>query len=368
MRILSKYVLREFLVPVVLCLAGFSAIYLVVEMFGEMDKILQARPPPATLLIYLGGYLAAIMQWLMPAALMLGALYAMWQLARHSEITAMRATGIGFSAITAPMLAASFVCAILLALNSEFFAPWASHLAHQIKENRFEPVEDAGIQLDVPYNNFADKRAWRITRLDLDKGTTGPLRITWTDADGQPIRVLDAKEAAHLDGVWWFTEPEITEHERFEGVSMAASVRRPLALLAMPELTETPRDFFLELMQGDDVRENLSLRDMLRYVRTRPQLPPNIRVSWRYDIYSRMVAPWACVVITLFAIPAGVATGRQSVFLGVVAAVALFFSFYAMTLICGGMAKRGVIPPEVGVLLPGTIYLVIGLVLFHRQR
>ena len=368
MRILSKYVLREFLTPVFYCLIGFSLIYLIVELFGESDRILQARPPPTVVLAYLLGFLATILQWLLPAALLLGGLYSMWQLARHSEITAMRATGIGFGTITAPILWAAVGFAVLLALNSEFYAPEGSRISRQIKANRFMPVTNDHVYLDVPYHNVADRREWRIARLDLDANSAGPLRITWTDDDGRPQRILDAERADYLDGVWWFQSPVFTETEMRSGLSQPMPGSQTRDLIAMPELSERPRDFFLELMQTEEDRETLSLRDMIRYVKARPRLTRAVKVGWRYDIYYRLVAPWGCLVITLFAIPAGVATGRQSVFIGVVSAVAMFFSFYALTLICGGMAKKDIIPVGVGVLLPNLVFLISGLILFHRQR
>ena len=98
------------------------------------------------------------------------------------------------------------------------------------------------------------------------------------------------------------------------------------------------------------------------------RLTRDVKVGWRYTIYNRFAAPLTCLVITLFAIPAGVATGRQSVFLGVVMAVALFFLYYALTLVLGIMAKKDLIPVGVGVLLPHIVFLAAGLVLFHRQR
>ena len=195
MRILARYVLREFLTPVIYCLVGFSSIFLVIELFGEFEKILLARPPGTVILEYLGGYLAETLPWLVPAALLLGGLYAMWQLARHSEITAMRATGIGFATITAPVLWAAAGFAVLLAVNSEFYAPAASFRTRQIKENRFMPVQRQAIYQDVPYNNYAERRDWRITQMNFTDQTTGPLQITWTDADDQPVKVLKAERA-----------------------------------------------------------------------------------------------------------------------------------------------------------------------------
>ena len=368
MRILSRYVLREFLIPVCYSFLGLTLIYLVIELFGEFDKLLQARPPVSMVLAYLFGYLSSFLQWLLPASLLMGGLYAMWQLARHSEITAMRATGIGFGTITAPMLLAAAGCSILIFLNSEFYAPEASRLANVIKENRFKPVQHGWVYLDVPYRNYAEQREWRISRLNLRNNSTGEIKITWTDEQGEPQRVLEAERAEYLDGVWWFFSPEMTEYQERGGLQHAVPVELPYDHLSMPELDERPRDFLLEMLQNDDDRDNLSLRDMIRYVKARPQLEPKTKVGWRSAILDRLVAPWTCLIITLFAIPLGVATGRQSVFIGVFMAVGLFILYYALTLFLGVMAKKGFVPVPIGVLAPHVVFLIIGLILYYRQR
>ena len=59
----------------------------------------------------------------------------------------------------------------------------------------------------------------------------------------------------------------------------------------------------------------------------------------------QIVAPLACIVITLFAIPAGIATGRQSVFRGIVGALCMFFAFYGLTIGFMVLAKKGWMPP-----------------------
>ncbi len=369
MRILTRYVLREFLQPVIYCLVGFSLIYLIIDLFGEFEKILQARPPLTLIFTYLGGYLASVLNWLVPASLLLGGLYAMWQLARHSEITAMRANGIGFSTITAPILWAATGFAILLALNSEFYAPEAGRTAKLIKNHRFVPGKySEDIYYDVPFLNVAERREWRIGRLDLDANWAHNVRITWTDEEGQPLRVAFAARAAWLDGVWWFMEMQITEYDERSGVRQALAPGPVIEVMSWPELRERPRDFFLELIHSDGERERLSLRDMIRYTKARPRLARDLKVGWRYDIYNRIASPWTCLIITLFSIPAGVATGRQSVFFGVMMAVGLFFAYYALSLICGGLAKKDLIPVGVGVLLPHGLLLATGLVLYFRQR
>ncbi len=83
---------------------------------------------------------------------------------------------------------------------------------------------------------------------------------------------------------------------------------------------------------------------MRHYLTTHPHLDPEEVASKTFDIHARLAAPFSCLVITLFAIPAGVATGRQSVFKGVIIAIALFFAFYAVSIGSMVLAKNALVP------------------------
>lgn len=370
MRILSRYVLKEFLTPVMYCFLAFASLHLIFELFGEFDKILQTKPPFLLVLRYIGGFLAKDLQWLVTPSLLLGSLYAMWQLARHSEITAMRASGIGFSTITAPMLCAAAVCSCLSFLCSEYYAPFAIYDSDLIKNSNFK--HGSGILLtDVPYNNVADRRDWQISHFYTNENVFDGVRITWTNPEGYREKVLEASRAKWNDHLWWFDDPVVTTYERQIGVETPVPVSQiERDILVMPELTETPRDFIIEHnLQGVNPEfETLSVRDMAAYLRVRPNLTGPIRNAWHYEIINRFTAPLACIFITLLAIPAGVATGRQSVFAGVVMAILLFIGYYALTLFCGVQAKSGVVPIWLGVAFPNVVILTAGLVLFHKQR
>ena len=87
-----------------------------------------------------------------------------------------------------------------------------------------------------------------------------------------------------------------------------------------------------------------------------------------YDTWAKILSPFACIVITLFAIPAGVATGRQSVFKGILGALALFFSFYGMVIACMVCADMQLLPPIVAAFLPYAVFFLLGLRAFSKQK
>lgn len=370
MRTLRRYILFEFLTPVVYCLLAFSALYVVIELFGEFDKIVVVKPPMRMLLRYLGGFLAKDFQWLVTPSLLLGGLYAMWQLARHGELTAMRASGVSFTTITSPMVGASFVFAALLAASAEWYAPEASRDARWIKAAGFQGI-GAASYTDVPYSNFRDRRDWQIGVFVPSSNVVEDVKITWSNVEGRPLATLEAARGVFADGAWIFEGAAYRRFEISDGTGAQVQISNDeRSMIVMPEITETPRDFMLGIVQGGVLEDSveMSYGDMRRYVAARPNLAPAARTSWRYEMANRFAAPFACVVITLFAIPAGVATGRQSVFIGVVSAILMFLVFYVLTITCGVFAKKGLIPVWAGILAPNAVFLAAGLVMFHRQR
>ena len=193
MRILTRYVLCEFFVPLAYCLATFLGLYILIELFDVFDKINQARPPLGMAFAYFAGFVAPFLEWIFAASLLLATLYTLWQLCRHSEVMAMRASGLGFGTIVAPMLAVALVLAVLCALNSEFFAPRAAERMKRIQRSQFKPLPP-DIREAVPYYNRTARRVWRIDRLNADRPTVlEGVRITLEVNNAKKMkRVIEA--------------------------------------------------------------------------------------------------------------------------------------------------------------------------------
>lgn len=365
MRILTRYVLREFLVPLGYCLSGFVGIYVLFDLFNLASRLIEAKPPVLTVVAYFFAYISPYVEYLLPAALMLATLYTMWNFCRHSEVTAMRANGIGFTAIVRPLLSVAAVATVAVALLNEFYAPDASEWALGLRESRFKPVS-GGVKEKVPFNNLPARRTWLVERMSLDNpNVLEEPTLSFDRPDGSRYLRIACSKAEYLDGVWWLFDPS---YIYFDENNMAIENQCPalasLTIRSFPEFDETPRDFLLM----NKPRRCYTMRDMVHYLQTHPKVDGRDRAGTRYDIGKRLIAPFSCLVITLFAIPAGVVTGRQSVIKGVIAAVAMFFGFYAAEMLCMALAKRMWLPVPVAVILPNLTFLAAGLVLFHRQR
>ena len=366
MRILTRYILREYLVPLFYCLTGFVSIYVLFELFGSFARLSKAKLPFLTTVDYFAAYLAPFFEWIAPAALMLAALYTMWSFCRHSELIAMRASGVSFLAISAPILGvAALMAAVVWGVNNEY-VPARAQWARLMKTEEFDLAKIAAAD-NLVYRNTAEGRTWTVTKMeDGDPSRLLDVKIVFDrPGGGARLATVTAERADFLDGEWWLTGAE-TIHYDTKGAECVSptpeldAVRfRPLA-----DVDEEPADF---AMQNRDWAYN-SVAERLRFLRTRKNLSPELRRKYVYDTWAKILSPFACIIITLFSIPAGVATGRQSVFAGILGALGMFFGFATLTILSMVGADTGWLPPVFAAFLPHVVFLALGVRAFLKQR
>jgi len=220
---------------------------------------------------------------------------------------------------------------------------------------------------NVVFRFAQEGRTWNVNTLANAEGTR--LRGVKVSIDrpngGARLMNVAAERADYLDGEWWFTNP-VVQHFDAEGREIATPTPELDALKhrCFPQFRERPSDF---LMQNRPWKFN-SVRDRFRYLRTHRDLSANARSECVYDTWAQIMAPFACIIITLFAIPAGIASGRQSVFKGILGALGMYFAFYGFTIGCMVVGKNGWCPPILAAVLPAVVFLVLGIRSFVKQR
>ena len=365
MRILFRYVFREFCVPLAYCLTGFLSVYVLFELFGVFNRMMEAKPGWGKIIIYFAGYLSPYIEWLVPACLMLAALYTMWSFCRHSELIAMRASGVGFFAIVRPMLVVALLMAVFVGWVNEAFVPRYAQWAKQFRAARFKQA-DMDLEDNIVYHNVKASRIWNVGAVMNETATAlEDVSISEDWPTGGRKRTIKAPRAEYLDGEWWLMRP-VSFHFDIRGNEIPSPTPEleRMAFRRFPEFGEVPRDFILQNRSS----EYYSTADRRRFLATHPNMTAKFRREMEYDLWAQIASPLACIVITLFAIPAGVATGRQSVFKGILGALGMFFAFYALTIGCLVLARLGYLPAVLAAFLPDVVFLAIGIVLFHHQR
>ena len=367
MSLIVRYLLRQFLGPLLTCLVAFNGIFVLFDLSGHLSRFLDADLPLPMILKYYLGVVCTYSHWFLPASCMLATLYSMWQLSHHSELTAMRASGISFHRLTLPFFCTAIVASLLTFANEEWLAPPLGAWSDRLKDSGFTETR-RGTAENVFFTNYEANRTWRIARVDLasdetaahisapepdESGLAPPaVEIKVRNDDGRNVWGVRADRADFLDGNWWLTNPRLMSFD-IDGMELPDTAVRVVDLpgnVPFPELTEKPRD--IRIAEQKD-NAHLSSREMLRKMRT----SRSASAEDRYDFWYR---------ITLFSIPAGITTGRQSVFKGILLVLVTFFSFYAFSITLKYFGEKGLIPPVLAAWLPNLVFLAIGGVMYRR--
>ena len=361
---ITRYVLKEFSIPLFYCLTGFISIYVLFELFGSFSRLSESGMPIAVIVQYFLAYLAPHFIWLAPAALMLATLYTMWNFCRHSELVAMRASGLGFLTIVKPILGVSIIMTIFVFYVSESYVPRYAQWAKNLRTEKFD-YKKARLMENLTFRSRETGHTWTVGEI-VDRNTFKDVKVVFDRSDSAARKTnITASEAKYLQGEWWFTDAKVQHYDEkgSEIVSPTPELDN-LPFHVIVGLNERPDDI---MAQNRDWKYN-SVRDKFRYLRKHSNLSEDVKKEYRYDAWAGVTAPFACIIITLFAIPAGVASGRQSVFKGILGALGMFFAFYALTIICMILAQTGNMNPVFAAFLPGAVFLAIGARLFYKQR
>ena len=142
MRILDRYLLREFLTYLVLGLLGFIIIFIVVELIEKMDVFLDHRAPWPLVAEYFINLSPEVVVKMLPVALLLATFLALGQLNKFGELTAMRAGGLSLLRIMMPVLSVAIGCVFVSLLLGEGVVPAATRARDTIFDERIQHLQD----------------------------------------------------------------------------------------------------------------------------------------------------------------------------------------------------------------------------------
>ena len=128
MKILDRYIIREFLRMLVLGVAALVLVATVVAIFERLDTVVEHKPPVS---VAIGYFLTRIPQdvfMIAPISMLLTTLLVTGGFARNSEIVAMLAGGVSVYRIMAPILVIGFVISLAMFGLNEFVIPVSNRM------------------------------------------------------------------------------------------------------------------------------------------------------------------------------------------------------------------------------------------------
>jgi len=370
MRLLDRYLLRELLVPLAYCLAGFLIFWLAFDLFSEMGELQEHKLHGGDIAEY---YLARIPEFVvivLPIALLLALLYALTNHARHNEITAMRAAGLSMWRLAVPYLGVGLLGSFCLFALNEFWAPRCSDEAERIMNRRVQH-QKKGTVPSSGLANIREKRTWLAGQYNSRTSEMLDPKILWTLPDGSQLWLV-ASRAMRINGVWTFYNAR--QYTAGAEINSMLAPSLQTNILAMPQFRETPEQILSEIniSKGMSIRgrnkADIPIAQLLDYLRLHPQPSDSIK-PWLYTkLHGRLALPWTCLVVVLIATPFGAVSGRRNVFVGVASSLVICFVYFVLQQFGLALGTGGYLPSWLAAWFPNLAFSFTGLCMMARIR
>jgi len=354
--ILDRYVLAELAGPFGFGLSAFTMIIAANELVN-LGKLVSNEHAPlwAAIAIFLWQLPSEIVLTI-PMALLLGTLLAMLRLSGDSEITAMKAAGVSFGRIVAPLLAAGLVLSVVTFVLQEELVPYANDRVIQIENAAINQVSAFGRDLTVTAPLPGGGRQVTVAT-SFDKSSQALLHVTLIqyDRNNEPTQIVFADRAVFTANRW-----TLFDSSAYRFNPDGSTLSEPSVPQQQVELGETPTDI-VKRIQNDDP-ESMSRAQIAELVASGQLTGSELR-KYVAAYQEKLARPFACFVFMLIAIPLGLRSirGGSGMGLGFGLSIAIIFIYYVVLTFCSYVGEAFLSWAWLWAWMPNLIFTAFGL-------
>jgi len=298
-------------------------------------------------------------------AVLIGILLGLSRLASDSEITAMRAAGMGvLSFVGIVSLFAGLSWALCLA-NTLYLAPHAAAALLNYQE-QIAPGASAAtlVQPRVFYENLKNDVLYVQDATPGANGASVWRNVFLADLTHPATpHIITAKEAIAMNG-----GPQTLRLQMFDGTRHDIAANNPSEYnIATFTATEQPLQVVPQedshITRNDTPMQALSFHELWRLAHGPDKAATQ---PYRIQLQSRFSFPAACLVLMLVGVPLGLSSKRGGKGTGFVVSIILVFLYYVLSEIGIAMARDGKLSAVAGVWGANFIFTVFGVLLIQQ--
>jgi lipopolysaccharide export system permease protein len=354
MKVVTRYVLVEFLRVFGLCMVGFLMIYVLVDLFDRLEGFLKYHATLGEVLRYLFFKIPLIVTQLVPVATLASVLIALGTMARHNELTALRASGVSTMQIATPLFAIALVLSVAILAWNETIVPYST------EKSRY--VEVVEIRNRPPKALLSEDGIWfhgrngvyNIEHFDSRTGTLVGLTVYDLNAGFDLQRLVQVPTAQWKDGRWII--PTATERTFDPTAGVVTRAMAPDELV----LPERPQDF--QVIEKDP--EELNFRRLQHHIRELSRKGIDTTES-RVDLHLKLALPLVPLVMVLVAVPlAGRNPRRRPLATSIGIGLVVGFCYWVLLALTISLGHGGAIPPAIAAWSANGVFTLLGAFLF----
>jgi lipopolysaccharide export system permease protein len=373
MKLLDKYILKQFLSTFFFVVLILLAVISVIDMTDKMDKFAKAQLTSGQIFGYYLDFIPWIGSLVTPITIFIATVYVCSRMAGRTEVIAILSAGISFRRMMLPYFMGSFVIAILSFVLNGWIIPNSnkSKLAFEVqylKNKYYYDKQNIHIQVgpDVylymkSYNNtnntgyqftlerFEDNKM--IEKLTANRVEWDTTKKKWTLRDWRLHKIQSIFEKT--------SGPESTPGlETSKRVTVADSTKSGATMDTA--LVIHPKEFESDYRKYD----GMTLNELNKYIKTlRSRGSTGIEV-YEVERYTRYTSPFTIFILVFMGVIVSSRKSRGGTGLQIALGFLLSFIFILFFTLFRTFAENGSLPPQISVWIPNIIFGIISLIMY----
>ena len=374
MRILARYILKEFFPPFIIALICFTFILIFDDLFRLTKLFVQKGISPLYLVELLFYVMPATVVLSLPMAALVAILLALGRLSTDNEIIAMKAHGVAFYHLMLPLLGIAVVLSVVDLGLMDYALPRANLAYATLKRDiqRHNPafvLEEATVMKELE----REGKLWMYESTDAKSGRMQNVKIWDSIWSGRP-RFSQAQEGSLgfeggramltlYDGLTY--EPTT---DNSDGFRVTKFHEQRLALQLTEDLergefqNQTPRSMSIAQL-GAFVNR---LEGAVQTSQNPDFARRKLRLA-KVEYHKKFSIPFACLAFGLMGVPLGLMVKQGGRMIGFGVGLAVILVYYLLLQIGQSTGLEGVLSPVLAMWLPNIVISVFGIALSIRM-
>lgn len=359
MRIMDRYLLRNFLVAYLICFSSLVGLHVVIDLFSNADEFVEDHPGTLIFLRRAGTYYFVhsfeYFNRLSPFITMIASMTTLASLQRSNEIVALLAAGIPTKRALMPILGGTGLMIALGVINRELIVP--RHM--EILQRHHEDI-DADHTLLPASHMDNDQILYKAQAAHRDGQRLENVNITL------PMEIVGQLQEVHAEQAIFETDPK-TGRTGWRLV-------KPSAVQVLKANNRLKRleggDLFLysRVTFADMIR----VRNWMQYAST-PELVSQLRndqiknpQAVRILVHNRLMQPVLNVLLVLLGVPFVLQWEQRNVYRSILISIAITTGFFVLDVLSGYFAEHGYLDPMLAAWVPVFAFGPVALSLLYR--
>ncbi len=344
--VLDRYLLRQNLYYLLVCLGVGAGIYLLSDLFDRLDDLLEAGLGLGEVWTYFCVKLPQIISQILPMVFLLAMVTQLGLMSRGRELLALRAGGVSLGRMVRFFLIYALLWSIFQLLFSQVLGVYGEREASRIWQ---EDVRKRQVDRKVISNLWFRKGAYLVS---MEKAMPGR-NLAWDvtiyeyapEGEQAFSRMLTAKEATAGEDAWTLTQ--VREYDP------AGYLSRTL-----PEL-QVPVGQGLTAFMAVDPGSNPSqlplwqLGDLIRDLKESGSNVEMLRTSWHTKwAYAGSITVMALVALAITSL-------SENLYANILTSLLVTFAFYGANVVGTSIGQKGLMPPSAAAWIANLLFATL---------